>query len=99
MFSGEMDSANAFVDIQSGAGGTEAQDWAEMPHRMYLRWCEHRGWKTELMEGSGGYGAGDTTAPHPVTGRSAHGRVEAVVGGHRVVRSARRVCRARPPHP
>src|SRR3546814_3538969 len=48
MFSGEMDSANAFVDIQAGAGGTEAQDWAEMLLRMYLRWCEHRGWKTEL---------------------------------------------------
>src|SRR5690606_15093180 len=49
MFSGEMDSANAFVDIQAGAGGTEAQDWAEMLLRMYLRWCESRGWKTELL--------------------------------------------------
>src|SRR3546814_649453 len=58
MFSGEMDSANAFVDIQAGAGGTEAQDWAEMLLRMYLRWCEHRGWKTELMEVSGGDVAG-----------------------------------------
>ena len=44
MFSGELDSANCFVDIQAGAGGTEAQDWAEMMLRMYLRWCESRGW-------------------------------------------------------
>src|SRR3546814_8397084 len=62
MFSGEMDSANAFVDIQAGAGGTEAQDWAEMLLRMYLRWCEHRGWKTELMEVSGGDVAGIKSA-------------------------------------
>ena len=51
MFSGEMDSANAFVDIQAGAGGTEAQDWAEMLLRMYLRWAESRGWKTEACTG------------------------------------------------
>ena len=54
MFSGQMDSCNALVDIQAGAGGTEAQDWAEMLLRMYLRWCESRGWKTELLEASGG---------------------------------------------
>jgi peptide chain release factor 2 len=53
MFSGKMDGANAFVDIQAGAGGTEAQDWAEMLLRMYLRWAEDKGWKTELMEASG----------------------------------------------
>src|SRR5690606_14400305 len=58
MFSGEMDTASAFVDIQAGAGGTEAQDWAEMLLRMYLRWAESRGWKTELLEVSGGEVAG-----------------------------------------
>src|SRR3546814_5431663 len=68
MFSGEMDSANAFVDIQAGAGGTEAQDWAEMLLRMYLRWCEHRGWKTELMEVSGGDVAGIKSATLRVEG-------------------------------
>ena len=52
MFSGEMDPMNAFVDIQAGAGGTEAQDWAEMLLRMYLRWAEDKGWKTELLEAS-----------------------------------------------
>src|SRR3546814_3853028 len=70
MFSGEMDSANAFVDIQAGAGGTEAQDWAEMLLRMYLRWCEHRGWKTELMEVSGGDVAGIKSATLRVEARS-----------------------------
>jgi peptide chain release factor 2 len=58
MFSGDHDASNAFVDIQAGAGGTEAQDWAEMMLRMYLRWCENRGWKTELMEVSAGEVAG-----------------------------------------
>ena len=62
MFSGKMDSAAAFVDIQAGAGGTEAQDWAEILLRMYLRWCESRGWKTELMEASGGDVAGIKSA-------------------------------------
>ncbi len=63
MFSGEMDNAAAFVDIQAGAGGTEAQDWAEILLRMYLRWCESRGWKTELMEVSGGDVAGIKSGP------------------------------------
>jgi protein subunit release factor A len=61
MFSGEMDANNAFVDIQSGAGGTEAQDWAEMLLRMYLRWGEAKGFKTELIEVSDGDVAGIKT--------------------------------------
>ena len=73
MFSGKMDSANAFVDIQAGAGGTEAQDWAEILLRMYLRWCESRGWKTELMEVSAGDVAGIKSATFRVEGDYAYG--------------------------
>ena len=73
MFSGKMDSSNAFVDIQAGAGGTEAQDWAEILLRMYLRWCESRGWKTELMEASGGDVAGIKSATLRVEGDYAYG--------------------------
>ena len=73
MFSGKMDAMNAFVDIQAGAGGTEAQDWAEMLLRMYLRWCEHRGWKAELMEVSGGDVAGIKSATFRVEGDYAYG--------------------------
>jgi peptide chain release factor 2 len=62
MFSGEMDANNAYLDIQSGAGGTEAQDWAEMLLRMYLRWGESRGFKTELIEVSDGDVAGIKSA-------------------------------------
>ena len=68
MFAGPMDSANAFVDIQAGAGGTEAQDWAEMLLRMYLRWAESRGWKTELLEASAGEVAGIKSASFRVEG-------------------------------
>jgi peptide chain release factor 2 len=71
MFSGKMDNAPAFVDIQAGAGGTEAQDWAEILLRMYLRWCESRGWKTELMEVSGGDVAGIKSATRRVEGDKA----------------------------
>jgi protein subunit release factor B len=74
MFSGKMDSTNAFVDIQAGAGGTEAQDWAEMLLRMYLRWCESRGWQTELMEVSGGDVAGIKSATFRVEGDYAYGQ-------------------------
>ena len=73
MFSGKMDSANAFVDIQAGAGGTEAQDWAEMLLRMYLRWAESRGWKTELLEVSAGEVAGIKSATFRVEGDHAYG--------------------------
>lgn len=63
MFSGSMDSANAYLDIQAGSGGTEAQDWAEMLLRMYLRWSEAKGFKAELVEVSGGEVAGIKVRP------------------------------------
>ena len=88
MFSGKMDSANAFVDIQAGAGGTEAQDWAEMLLRMYLRWCESRGWKTELMEVSGGDVAGIKSATFRVEGDYAYGWLKTETGVHRLVRKS-----------
>src|SRR5699024_11182320 len=85
MFTGEMDSGNAFVDIQAGAGGTEAQDWAEMVLRMYLRWCEHRGWKTEMMEVSAGDVAGIKSATFRVEGDYAYGWLKTEIGVHRLV--------------
>ncbi|QLQ29294.1 MAG: peptide chain release factor 2 [Pseudoxanthomonas sp.] len=88
MFSGKMDSANAFVDIQAGAGGTEAQDWAEILLRMYLRWCESRGWKTELMEASGGDVAGIKSATLRVEGDFAYGWLKTETGVHRLVRKS-----------
>ncbi|NUO74664.1 peptide chain release factor 2 [Lysobacter sp. 5GHs7-4] len=88
MFSGQMDGANAFVDIQAGAGGTEAQDWAEILLRMYLRWCESRGWKTELMEVSGGDVAGIKSATLRVEGDFAYGWLKTETGVHRLVRKS-----------
>ncbi|MEF2156058.1 peptide chain release factor 2 [Luteimonas sp. FXH3W] len=88
MFSGEMDSANAFVDIQAGAGGTEAQDWAEILLRMYLRWGESRGWKVELMEASGGDVAGIKSATLRVEGEYAYGWLKTETGVHRLVRKS-----------
>ncbi len=88
MFSGEMDAANAFVDIQAGAGGTEAQDWAEMLLRMYLRWAEDRGWQTELMEASAGETAGIKSATFRVAGDYAYGWLKTEIGVHRLVRKS-----------
>jgi peptide chain release factor 2 len=88
MFSGEMDSANAFVDIQAGAGGTEAQDWAEILLRMYLRWAESRGWKTEIMEASGGDVAGIKSATVRIEGDFAYGWLKTETGVHRLVRKS-----------
>jgi peptide chain release factor 2 len=88
MFSGKLDSANAFVDVQAGAGGTEAQDWAEMLLRMYLRWCEHKGWKTELMEVSAGDVAGIKSATFRVEGDYAYGWLKTEIGVHRLVRKS-----------
>jgi peptide chain release factor 2 len=88
MFSGEMDGASAFVDIQAGAGGTEAQDWAEMLLRMYLRWAESRGWKTELLEVSGGEVAGIKSATFRVEGDFAYGWLKTEIGVHRLVRKS-----------
>ena len=88
MFSGEMDSENAFVDIQAGAGGTEAQDWAEMLLRMYLRWAEDKGWKTELLEASAGDVAGIKSATFKVEGDYAYGWLKTEIGVHRLVRKS-----------
>ncbi|MBH2010326.1 MULTISPECIES: peptide chain release factor 2 [Thermomonas] len=88
MFSGQMDSCNAFVDIQAGAGGTEAQDWAEILLRMYLRWAESRGWKAELMEVSGGEVAGIKSATFRVEGDYAYGWLKTEIGVHRLVRKS-----------
>ncbi|MBW8074846.1 MULTISPECIES: peptide chain release factor 2 [Metallibacterium] len=88
MFAGKMDSANAFVDIQAGAGGTEAQDWAEMLLRMYLRWAESRGWRTELLEASAGEVAGIKSASFRVEGDYAYGWLKTETGVHRLVRKS-----------
>ena len=88
MFSGEMDQNNAFVDIQSGSGGTEAQDWAEMSLRMYLRWGEAHGFKTELMEASAGDVAGIKSATIRFEGEYAYGWLRTETGVHRLVRKS-----------
>ena len=88
MFSGEMDGANAFVDIQSGSGGTEAQDWAAMLLRMYLRWGERRGFKTELIEQSDGEVAGIKGATIKLEGAYAYGWLRTETGVHRLVRKS-----------
>ena len=88
MFSGEMDANNAFLDIQSGSGGTEAQDWAEMVCRMYLRWGEAKGFKTELIEASDGDVAGIKSATIQFTGEYAFGWLRTETGVHRLVRKS-----------
>jgi peptide chain release factor 2 len=88
MFSGEMDAKNAFVDIQAGSGGTEAQDWAEMLLRMYLRWGERRGFKTELIEVSAGEVAGIKSATVKFDGDYAFGWLRTEIGVHRLVRKS-----------
>ena len=88
MFSGEMDESSAFLDIQSGSGGTEAQDWAEMLLRMYLRWGERHGFKTELIEVSPGEVAGIKSATVKVEGAYAFGWLRTETGVHRLVRKS-----------
>lgn len=88
MFSGKMDNANAFLDIQSGSGGTEAQDWAEMLLRMYLRWGEQHGFTTELVECSAGEVAGIKSATIHFTGAYAYGWLRTETGVHRLVRKS-----------
>ena len=88
MFPGELDSSNAFLDIQSGSGGTEAQDWAEMLFRMYLRWAEQRGFKTEVIEYSAGEVAGIKSCTIRVTGDYAYGWLRTETGVHRLVRKS-----------
>jgi peptide chain release factor 2 len=88
MFSGEMDANNAYLDIQSGSGGTEAQDWASMLLRMYLRWCEDKGFKAELVEVSDGDVAGIKGATIHVQGEYAFGWLRTEIGVHRLVRKS-----------
>lgn len=88
MFSGEMDANHAYLDIQSGSGGTEAQDWANMLLRMYLRWGEGHGFKTELVEVSAGDVAGIKSATIQFTGDYAFGWLRTETGVHRLVRKS-----------
>jgi len=88
MFSGAMDEHNAFVDINAGQGGTEAQDWAEMLLRMYLRWMEAHGFQAEIIEASAGEVAGIKSATVHVTGPYAYGWLRTETGIHRLVRKS-----------
>src|SRR5690606_33138538 len=88
MFSGEADANNAFLDIQAGSGGTEAQDWAEMLLRMYLRWADDKGFKAELIECSAGDVAGIKSATVHVQGDYAFGWLRTEIGVHRLVRKS-----------
>jgi peptide chain release factor 2 len=86
LFSGEYDAGDAVVTIQAGTGGTDAQDWAEILLRMYLRWAEQRGFRTELLEASAGEEAGLKSATFTATGENAYGVFKAERGVHRLVR-------------
>lgn len=88
MFSGELDAANCFVEFQSGSGGTEAQDWANMLLRMYLRYCERKGFKVEVLEESEGDVAGIKGASIKVSGDYAYGTLRTENGVHRLVRKS-----------
>lgn len=88
MFAGEMDANNAFIDIQSGSGGTEAQDWANMMLRMYLRWAEQQEFKAEIIELSEGDVAGIKSATVKVSGDYAFGFLRTETGVHRLVRKS-----------
>jgi peptide chain release factor 2 len=88
MFSGQLDANNCFIDIQAGAGGTEAQDWASMLLRQYLRYCERKGWKVEILEQSDGEVAGIKTATLKVEGEYAYGHLRTETGVHRLVRKS-----------
>jgi len=88
MFAGELDANDAFLDIQSGAGGTEAQDWAEMILRMYLRWAEGHGFKAEIIEASAGEVAGIKSATVRVSGDYVYGWLRTETGVHRLVRKS-----------
>ncbi len=86
MLSGEYDEANAILSVNAGAGGTDAQDWAEMLLRMYIRWAEDRKWKVDLLEKSDGEEAGIKSATIKITGKYAYGYAKAEKGVHRLVR-------------
>ena len=86
MFSGKMDAHNAFLDIQAGSGGTEAQDWAEMLLRMYYRWAERKGFQVVETDRLEGEGAGIKSATFEMNGENAYGLLQSEVGVHRLVR-------------
>ncbi len=88
MFHNEMDSCNCFIDIQAGAGGTEACDWASMLYRQYLKYCERKGYKTEILEESDGDVAGIKSATIKVDGEYAYGHLRSETGVHRLVRKS-----------
>jgi peptide chain release factor 2 len=88
MFGGQLDANNCFIDIQAGAGGTEAQDWASMLLRQYLRYCERKGFKVEILEQSDGEVAGIKTATLKVEGEYAYGHLRTETGVHRLVRKS-----------
>tara|TARA_R110001592_G_scaffold87235_5_gene257724 strand:+ start:45599 stop:46654 length:1056 start_codon:yes stop_codon:yes gene_type:complete len=88
MFSGEMDSNNCYLDIQAGSGGTEAQDWANMLLRMYLRWADQRGFETEIVELSAGEVAGIKSATVYIKGEYVFGWLRTEIGVHRLVRKS-----------
>jgi len=88
MFSNPMDPNNCFLDIQAGSGGTEAQDWAQMLERMYLRYCERKGFNVEVLEESPGEVAGIKSASLKVTGDYAYGTLRTESGVHRLVRKS-----------
>jgi peptide chain release factor 2 len=88
MFSNPMDPNNSFIDIQAGSGGTEAQDWASMLERMYMRYCERKGFKVEVLERSDGEVAGIKSASLKITGDYAYGFLRTEVGVHRLVRKS-----------
>ena len=86
LLAGEADANDAYVEINAGTGGTEAQDWAEMLMRMYLRWAEQHGYKVQLMEQSEGEQAGIKSATLQVSGPNAYGWLKTEAGVHRLVR-------------
>ena len=86
MLSGEYDDANAILTVNAGAGGTDAQDWANMLLRMYTRWAESKGWRAELLDKSDGEEAGIKSATIKITGKFAYGYAKAEKGVHRLVR-------------
>ena len=88
MFSGEMDANNAYLDIQAGSGGTEAQDWANILLRMYLRWAEAKGFKAEVVEAQDGDVAGLKSATVKIEGEYAYGWLRSETGVHRLVRKS-----------
>lgn len=88
MFSNPMDPNNCFIDIQAGSGGTEAQDWASMLQRMYIRFCERRGFKVEILEESAGEVAGLKSASIKISGDYAYGYLRTETGVHRLVRKS-----------